>query len=323
MKIFILLFFTLVTSNLQELEVKLEKYEKKETISKKIVKIKKKKINKRYIPKSIKELNELYTKEYDIVSVKPKRKIKVAILDGLFSRKEKLKYVHVIKNNNDLIEAEEQLHGTHVGGIILATNPHIELFAYSIFEKNPTVTSTITNIVKSIDDAISKKVDIINISFNGPVDNEEEKQALARAEKAGIIVVIAAGNDQIGLNKDSCQSYPACHSLKFNNIIVVGNITKEHSLNNSSNFGEVVDVYFNGTDIPSLSVKDGFYKMSGTSMSSPFIAGIVSQIMGQSSKKLSVTELKKTISKNIHLSHNLQSKVLNYKQAIRTIASKK
>lgn len=323
MKIFILLFLTILTSNIKEVDFKPEKQSKKAKTLVKIVKPKQKKINKRYIPQSIKELNELYHKEYEIASVKPKRKIKIAMLDGLFSRKEKLKYVHIVKNNNDLIESAEEMHGTHVGGILLATNPNIELFAYSIFEKNPSVESTIKNIVKSIDDAIEKKVDIINISFNGPFDNEEERLALIRAEKAGIVVVIAAGNDQIGLNKDSCHSYPACHSLTLKNIIVVGNITKEHKLHQTSNFGEIVDVYFNGTDIPSLSVKDGFYMMSGTSMSSPFIAGIVSQIMSQSPKKLSVSELKATISKNIQLSHNLESKVLNYKQAIRTIANSK
>jgi minor extracellular protease Epr len=179
------------------------------------------------------------------------------------------------------------------------------------------------NISNAIDDAISKKIDIINLSYNGELMNEEEKNAIKRAEKAGIIVVISAGNNHLELTKNKCNSYPACYSLELNNIIVVGNITKSNELNEESNFGEVVDVYFNGTNIPSLAINDGFFSLSGTSMSSPFIAGIISQIMSQSKRKLSISDIKKALVTNIKPSIDFKSKVLNYKQSIRTISSQK
>jgi hypothetical protein len=134
MKLLLILIISLFALNLKESKKILPFLQTKIEIKNQIVTLPSIKIkHKRYIPKSIQELNKIYKKDYEIVSVTQKRKVKVAILDGLFTRKEKMNYVHIIKNNNDLTESEEQLHGTHVGGIILATNPNVELFAYSIF----------------------------------------------------------------------------------------------------------------------------------------------------------------------------------------------
>jgi len=54
------------------------------------------------------------------------------------------------------------------------------------------------SIASGINWGISKKVDVISMSLGGPMSTTAERQAVANAEKAGIVVVAASGNDGSG-----------------------------------------------------------------------------------------------------------------------------
>ncbi|RLD19562.1 MAG: hypothetical protein DRI33_02840 [Caldiserica bacterium] len=92
-------------------------------------------------------------------------------------------------------------HGTHVAGIIGGSNygvaPDVKIRAYKVFTGN-TETTSISTIVKGIDEAAKDKCDIINISIGtvggAGVGGDPESIAVENATADGIVVVAAAGN---------------------------------------------------------------------------------------------------------------------------------
>ena len=52
------------------------------------------------------------------------------------------------------------------------------------------------NLIDALRFAVEKNVDIINYSGGGPEPSMEELQILKQAEKKGILVVAAAGNEE-------------------------------------------------------------------------------------------------------------------------------
>jgi subtilisin family serine protease len=112
----------------------------------------------------------------------------------------------------------------------------------------------------------SGKPSVINISMGGAISSALEL-AVNNATKAGIVVVVSAGND----NKDACQSSPA----NIPDAITVGAISKTDNKSNYSNFGSCVDIFAPGDYIWSADFKSDSDKLdlSGTSLASPFVAG--------------------------------------------------
>ena len=111
-----------------------------------------------------------------------------------------------------------------------------------------------------------RRVDVINMSF-GTVDKVESKvlnEAIAEAEKAGIVVVAAAGNDGTG-----SRHYPASVS----GVLSVAALTVDGTrLAPFSTRGGWVDLAAPGVDITSTA-PCGYGTWSGTSMAAPFVAG--------------------------------------------------
>ncbi len=89
--------------------------------------------------------------------------------------------------------------------------------------------------------------------------------AVNDAVNAGVVMVVAAGND----NQDACSSSPASEP----SAITVGSTmnTDTDARSSFSNWGSCVDVYAPGSDITSswISSPDATNTISGTSMASP------------------------------------------------------
>ncbi|MBF0788157.1 S8 family serine peptidase [Streptococcus sp. 19428wC2_LYSM12] len=116
-------------------------------------------------------------------------------------------------SNSQIKEAEEGSHGMHVSGIavgnptkldssgeyIYGVAPEAQLIFMRVFsDTNPGTTASIY--VRAIEDAVKLGADSINLSLggaNGSLINVGSAldEAIIRAKKAGVIVVIAAGND--------------------------------------------------------------------------------------------------------------------------------
>ena len=164
-------------------------------------------------------------------------------------------------------------HGTHVAGIIKSVNPNVKLIPY-IYSPGQNSQKESNRALKA---AVDNNVDIINYSGGGTLSNDEELEILKEAQRKGILVVVAAGNNKDELNKEKCNYYPACYEL--DNIIVVGSLTESETIAYKSNFGEVVDIVAPGDSINSSYPNKKSKTMSGTSMATPFVSGVASLIM--------------------------------------------
>lgn len=90
---------------------------------------------------------------------------------------------------------------------------------------------------------------------------------------AGLHVVVAAGNK----NRSACERSPAAAEL----VITVGATTKEDEKLPVSNYGECVDVFAPGERVKScwIGEPDAHESISGTSMASPHVAGLVAHFL--------------------------------------------
>lgn len=138
--------------------------------------------------------------------------------------------------------------------------------------------------VKCIDYAIHHGATILNCSFGFPSGYSESIfEALQRAQKAGVIVVVAAGND--GRNVDEWPSYLASYAFEWrnypanyalDNIVSVAASSWFDELDSESNYGgKTISIAAPGVYIYSTwnESDDSYGWFSGTSMAAPFVTG--------------------------------------------------
>ena len=201
--------------------------------------------------------------------------VKVAVIDtGMDYNHPDLKDVYaggynaIVSTNPPL---DDQGHGTHVSGTIAAVRdakgvvgvaPGVRLYAVKVLDAHGS--GSYSNIVDGIQWAVDNKMQVINMSLGGGSGTPALQKALAAADKAGVTIVCAAGNDSGPVN------YPA----KYPQAIAVSASDPSDKLASFSSRGAEIAFIAPGVNIPST-YKDSAYKtMSGTSMASPHVAGL-------------------------------------------------
>lgn len=170
-------------------------------------------------------------------------------------------------------------HGTSIAGVIAAharlmgTAPSSHLLAIRAFGSQKSgAESTSFLILKSLDYALAKNAQIINMSFAGPHDPAMER-GLAAAAAKGIVLIAAAGN----AGAKSPPLYPAADR----NVIAVTAIDQSDNLFAPSNRGSYVAISAPGVDILSPA-PDGKYQMSsGTSLSAAYVSGVAALMIAR------------------------------------------
>ncbi len=189
-----------------------------------------------------------------------------------------------VSNNNKL--DDNHGHGTHIAGIIgaeagngkgiIGISPEVSLMVLKYFDPKVPNTDNLKNTVASIKYAVKMGAKIINYSGGGTEYSKEEFEAIAEAEKKGILFVAAAGNERS--NSDQFHYYPADYKLK--NIISVTAIDPSTEVLSSSNFGiETVDIAAPGQNILSTLPKNSYGYMTGTSQATAFVSGAAALVM--------------------------------------------
>lgn len=162
-------------------------------------------------------------------------------------------------------------HGTHVSGIIGGTT-------YGVAKKAllrgvrvlPCAGSgSVSNVIAGVDWVQQFHVPpaVANMSLGGPpslaLDN-----AVNSLYNAGVTVVVAANNN----NTNACNSSPA----RVVNAITVGSTAISDARSSFSNFGPCLDLFAPGSSILSAwyTSNTASATLSGTSMSSPHVAGV-------------------------------------------------
>jgi subtilisin family serine protease len=111
-----------------------------------------------------------------------------------------------------------------------------------------------------------------NHSWGGGGFSSSLNSAISAHNARGMMVIAASGND--GSDNDTVAQYPA--NYNFPNVISVANSTSGGGLASSSNFGDItVDLAAPGSGILSTYLNNGYASLSGTSMASPHVAGVV------------------------------------------------
>ena len=135
--------------------------------------------------------------------------------------------------------------------------------------------------VKSIDYAIEQGAQVISASWGAAVARSQATpliEAVERADKAGVIFVAAAAND--GKNNDSTDMFPA--NAGFPNTITVAASGPQDEKPSWSNFGrKTVHLASPGLKIMSTLPQQKYGELSGTSMATPLVAGLVAFLKAQ------------------------------------------
>lgn len=183
-------------------------------------------------------------------------------------------------------------HGTGIAGVIAAharlmgTAPSSRLLAIRAFGAQKSgAESTSFIILKSLDYALAKNAQIINMSFAGPHDPAMER-GLAAAAAKGIVLIAAAGN----AGAKSPPLYPAADR----NVIAVSATDQSDKLFAQSNRGSYVAIAAPGVDILSPA-PDGKYQMSsGTSLSAAFVSGVAALMIARN-PDISAADVRSTL----------------------------
>lgn len=175
-------------------------------------------------------------------------------------------------------------HGTHVAGILAAAGGNgngvvgvdwnATLMPVKILDSSGGGTTDAA--VKGIYFAVEHGARVINASWGGGDYSQALADAIGFAGSNGVVFVTAAGND--GTNNDKVPSYPADYRLP--NEIAVAAIDPRGDLAGFSNFGaHTVDLAAPGVNILST-VPGGYAYYSGTSMATPYVAGVAALLVG-------------------------------------------
>jgi len=174
-------------------------------------------------------------------------------------------------------------HGTHVAGTIASAKYGLAKRARILGVKvlNAQGSGLYSRIISAIDFVVRtarRGKSVVNLSLAGQY-SRALNDVMRAARQRGIVVVVAAGNE----HQNACNLSPASSI----HVVTVGATDRNDRSANFSNFGKCVDVFAPGVDIVSLGIRnnDGSAIMSGTSMASPHVAGIVALYMSMKNYK--------------------------------------
>ncbi|NOQ91695.1 MAG: S8 family serine peptidase [Flavobacteriaceae bacterium] len=188
---------------------------------------------------------------------------------------------------------DDEMHGTHVSGITLATRNNGK--GMNGVAKNVKLMSVRTvpdgdeydkDVALAIRYAADNGAKVINMSFGKSYSPNAEwvHEAYKYAASKDVLLVHAAGND--GKNIDKSDNFPTDAPNKVSeivdNVISVGAMTRNYDENlvaTFSNYGKLnVDIFAPGLEIYSTIPKNEYKSIQGTSMAAPEVAGVAALV---------------------------------------------
>ena len=212
-------------------------------------------------------------------------------------------------------------HGTHIAGIIGAEGgngigisgvaPKVSIMTLKYYDPDSRSSDNLKNTVKAIDYAVAMNADIINYSGGGLAPAPEERAAIERAMKKGILFVAAAGNERS--NSDVQKYYPADYGLS--NIVSVTAIDKMKHVLPSSNWGtSTVHIAAPGNNILSTLPNGQYGHMTGTSQATAFVSGVAALLMANNSEMKKADRVIKYLTQTGDSDENLIGKTMYAKR---------
>lgn len=164
--------------------------------------------------------------------------------------------------NSDTDPTDDEGHGTHVAGTIGARGNNaigtsgvcwrVQLMAIKALGADGS--GSTSTIIQGVNYAVANGAQIINMSLGGGGFDSAFQSAINAAGAAGVLVVVAAGND--GRNNSTSPTYPC--NFTTANLICVGAVDQQFSMASFSNYSTThVDIGAPGTNIWSSAI-NGF-----------------------------------------------------------------
>ena len=180
-------------------------------------------------------------------------------------------------------------HGTHCSGIIGASglidggivgiSPEVSMMPLRFLGEDGS--GDLNAGIKAVDHAIQKGAHVISASWGAKVGRQQAMplvEAVKRASDAGVIFVAAAAN--AGTSNDTTEYYPT--NANFDNTISVAASGSQDEKPSWSNYGKrTVHIAAPGLTIMSTLPQNKYGNLSGTSMATPLISGMVALLKAQ------------------------------------------
>ncbi len=225
---------------------------------------------------------------------------KMLIID---SGKPKHKDIHVQGEHHDFVGVEDNVfdeagHGTIMAGLIASRKktsivgiaPDTEISYAKVTDKNGN--SEYNAIISAILWGIVKNVDIIVLALGSQYDYKVLHDAIKKAKNMGILIFAAAGNH---INEENSEiNYPA----RYPEVYSVGSLTRAKKTNNK--ILEKVDFAMKNKIVTSTYLKNKYIKVSGSSISTAFVAGLASLLI-EKNKKIPKKDMPKIIYSELQL----------------------
>ncbi len=217
---------------------------------------------------------------------------------------------------------DDQGHGSHCAGIVAGSGkssdgkfkgvaPEASLVGVKVLDANGS--GSFSDVIKGIQWAVENKqkfsIDVISMSLGGPASksykNDPVSQAVEAAHAAGITTVVAAGNEG---PRAGTIGTPA----NAPSVVTVGALDDKGTVSRAddglayfssrgpTNVDKLSkpDILAPGVNITSLSNQgNGYVSMSGTSMATPFAAGVAA-LMHQVKPEISPSQVKEVMMQN-------------------------
>jgi subtilisin family serine protease len=197
-------------------------------------------------------------------------------------------------------------HGTMTSGLVHLVAPKAQILPLKAFSSNGT--GYLSNIVAALYYATQHHANVVNMSFDLTSNSPSLTQAISYANKAGVVLVAAAGNEST-----SAPVYPAA----LNSYVVgIASTTNWDTRSTFSNYGSVdVLIAAPGENIISTFPGGTYASASGTSFSSPLVAGTASLMLSARSS-LHQNQAASALSHAIQLTPDLNHGRLDIYQAV-------
>lgn len=186
--------------------------------------------------------------------------------------------------NPKLPPYDDNGHGTHVTGIICASNndigvvgvaPKAKVIPIKVLDKKGG--GNLSNVAKAIRYAVDEGVDFITMSLGSKNPVKEIHESIKYAVSKKVVIWCAAGNS----GKTRNIFYPAAYP----EVIGIGAIDENFNRASFSCTGPDLDFVTPGVSILSTVPKSWYAVLSGTSMANPFAVGVASLLLSYKKNK--------------------------------------